>query len=143
MKALAVRPALAVELIGKELKPDLVIDDTKTEKLLEALDSPKFSVRDAAMTDLAAIADRLGPALTRARAGASLEIQRRIDRLLEKAAQPGPQRLRESRAVGVLEIIATPAALRLLEQYAAGSKHTAFAAEAAAAVERLKALAAE
>jgi RNA polymerase sigma factor (sigma-70 family) len=143
MKALAVRPALTVVLIGKELKPDTAVDDAKIEKLLEDLDSPKFSVRDAAMTDLAAIADRLQPALTRARAGASLEIQRRIDRLLERAAQPGPQRLRESRAVGVLEIIATPAATKLLQEYAAGSRHTALAAEAAAAVSRLKALAAK
>jgi hypothetical protein len=142
MRELAIRPALAVEVIGKELNTKAPIDVARIDALLSDLDSPKFAVREAAMAELAKFADHIQPALTKARAKATLEMQRRIDRLLEKAAQPTPERLRESRALGVLEICATPAAAKLLDEFAGGSRQTALAAEAAAAVTRLRALAA-
>jgi WD40 repeat protein len=58
---------------------------------------------------------------------------------LENATETNSQRLLGSRAVGVLEIIATSDAAKLLHDLAARSKNTALTSEASAAAERLRA----
>ena len=79
---------------------------------------------------VAAIA--LGAGFLAKLAVAPLETRARIDRILEKSA-PTADRLRESRAVGALEVIATPEAAQLLADLARGSKYAALTAEASVA----------
>src|SRR5262245_18311060 len=120
MRQLMARPGLAVELIRKKLKPAVGLDAARIETLLRALDSGTLAVVEAASAELARLAERIEPRLRTARGTASAEMRTRLDRLLEGAAKPSPERLRQSRALGTLEFIATPEALRLLAELDAG-----------------------
>jgi WD40 repeat protein len=139
IRELVARPAASVDLIRQSLKPIGVIDDAKIEKLLKDLGSLEFAIREAATVELMKYTHHIEAWLNKARAAAPLEVRTRIDTILDKAGQPTPERLRESRAVGILEIIATPAAAQVLGEFAAGSKYSTLTAEASAARERLKA----
>jgi hypothetical protein len=138
MRQLVASPAPAVELIRKSLKPGPHLDRPMIDKLLRDLDSPTFAIRDSATSDLMKIAEWIEPVLTKARASASLEAQSRIDHMLEKLAIPSPERLRQSRALGTLEFIGTPAAANLLANLAAGNKDDPLTIAAAAALERMR-----
>jgi hypothetical protein len=140
IRELAARPGLAVDLIRKNLKPNALSEAPQVDKLIGELDSPTFAVREAAMADLIKVVECIEPELNKARATAPLEVRTRIDSILEKAGQPTPERLRESRCVGILEVVATPAAAQLLSEFAAGSRFTTLAIEASAARERLRGL---
>jgi RNA polymerase sigma factor (sigma-70 family) len=139
MRQLVARPERAVELIRKNLKPPAGIDGPKIDKLLRDLDSLTFAVRETAAAELVKVVEHIEPGLTKARATAPLEVRARIDRILEKATVPSPERLRQSRALGTLEFIATPAAAQLLDDLAVGNKLDSLTAAAAAASERLRA----
>jgi hypothetical protein len=138
MRQLAAAPGPAVELMRKNLKPRLAIDGPTIDKLIGDLDSSTFAVREAATADLMKIAEHIEPALTKARATASLEVRARLDQILEKTATPSPERLRQSRALGALEWIGTPAAAKLLADLAAGNGYDSLTIAAAAASERLR-----
>jgi len=139
MRQFVARPGPAVELIGKNLKSTAGIDAAKIGKLLRDLDSPTFAVRESATAELIKNVDRIEPALTQARATATPEVRTRLDRILEKATVPSSERLRQSRALGALEFIATPAAAKLLADLAAGSQLDSLTVAAAEASERLRA----
>jgi RNA polymerase sigma factor (sigma-70 family) len=138
MRQLVARPEPAVELIRKKLKSAAGVDEAQIDKLLRDLDSSTYTVREAATAELVKIAEYIEPALTKARATAPLEVRARLDRILEKAKVPSSERLRQSRAVGTLEFIATPAAAKVLADLADGNRVDSLTAAAAAARERLR-----
>ncbi len=87
------------------------------------LDDNEFANREKAQQDLAALGSVAAPALRRTLEGkVSAEMQTRIKRLLENAKNPdaSADRLREMRALEVLEQSATPTALEVLKSLAAG-----------------------
>jgi hypothetical protein len=108
-------------------------------QLMAALDSKEFAVREKAMQALEQL-DRLAePALRQAlKNPSSLETRRRLNRLLEKLQRPitAPDRLRDLRAVEVLEQISLPEARQLLEHLASGTSGAWLTQEARAALER-------
>lgn len=117
--------------------------------LIADLDSDQFTVREKAQRELEILGKMAEPALRRALAGgASPEVRRRVERLLEKLQ--GPVRngdiLQRCRAIEILEQIgaSTPgpdaprlAALDLLKKLAAGAPEARLTQEAKAAVDRL------
>jgi WD40 repeat protein len=107
--------------------------------LIVDLDSNEFRVRDKATRDLEQLGDAAAPALREALdAQPSLEVRRRVDGLLQKLANPVPtaERLRELRAVAVLELIGTPEARRILTNLSHGAPEARLTAEAKASLER-------
>jgi hypothetical protein len=111
------------------------------KRLLAQLDSDQFEERETAADALEELGDLAGPTLGAVLAGRpSAEVRRRVDSLLGKldALPSGPRRLREIRAVEVLERAGTPEARRLLERFAAGAPAARLTREANAALERLR-----
>jgi WD40 repeat protein len=108
-------------------------------KLLADLDSPKFNVRDDAFRKLAGLGNQIESELERAlKANPTAETQRRLEKLLAQAGgAPAPERLREGRALAVLERIATPAARDLLKSLAESDPRTPLTEPARAALARL------
>ena len=65
-------------------------------------------------------------------------MRRRIDAILGRRGEPTPDRLRQGRALEVLEWLGTPEAGRLLEGLSAGAAGARLTGEAAAARERVR-----
>ena len=70
---------------------------------------------------------------------ASLEVRRRLERILEKLERPitSPERLRPLRAIEALEQIRTPDALDILQKLANGTPEARLTQEATATLEYL------
>jgi WD40 repeat protein len=131
----------AVAFLKGRLKP-LAPDRHTVARLLADLDSPHFKARQKAFRDLATLADQIEPELEQALKDmkTSLEARRRLGELLAQAsAAPAPERLREDRALAVLERIATPPALAALKTLAEGAPRTRMAEQAQEALKRLDA----
>jgi RNA polymerase sigma factor (sigma-70 family) len=139
MRRLLARPGPAVELFRRHLRPAPAFDEKAVRERLRDLDTADFAVREKAAADLAAVADRAEPVLRKVLAESpSVDVKRRIERVLEAAAPSGPGRRRESRAVEVLERLGTPEARELLASLAGGAKESFLTNEARGAVGRLK-----
>jgi hypothetical protein len=69
-----------------------------------------------------------------------LEVRRRIERLLLPLLEPGlsTERLRQRRAVAVLEQVGSPEAVKVLRRLAKGAPGAALTREAKAALRRLE-----
>jgi WD40 repeat protein len=118
----------------------------RVAQMIAALDSDEFAEREKAIAELEALGDLAEPALRRALEGkASLEVSRRVERLLETLAGPvtSPETLQVVRAVEVLERIGTPDARQLLETLAKVASQGRLVQEAKAALERLNRRSAE
>jgi hypothetical protein len=137
IRRLASAPGLAVELIRKNLRPAKAVDHARVDKLLRALDSSSFSDRNAATQELRAIINRIGPTIAKARANASAEARQRLDHIADAANAPLPERVRQDRAIYVLELIGAPAA-ELLATLAGGAPEDRLTMAAIAARERLR-----
>ncbi|MBI1914566.1 MAG: hypothetical protein HYS12_07485 [Planctomycetes bacterium] len=140
--ALVASPQQAVPFLRKHLKPAVPADAQKLKQLLADLDSPRFSVREKAIQELAKLGDLAEPGLRRVLEGKpSLEVRQRVERLLEQLQGPvvTPDRLREIRAVEALEHMGTAEARRLLKELAAGAAGARLTREATAADARLSA----
>ena len=108
--------------------------------MIADLDDERFAVREKATTELEKLGKEIEPALHKALQGKpSLEVRRRIDRLLEKleSAAPSPEQLRLLRALEVLEHIGTPEARELLRTLAKGASGARLTQEAKASLDRL------
>jgi WD40 repeat protein len=133
-------PAGAVAFLGKQLQSIKPVDPKRLERLLAALDSAKFAVREQATRELKALAEHAVPALRTALSGQpSLETRRRLETLLDRldGAPPSAETVRQIRAVEALEFIGNPEARRLLAQLAAGPPATHLAQEAKESLGRL------
>jgi WD40 repeat protein len=103
------------------------VSEKELARLVAALDDCSFPVREKAAATLRRLNRRAEPALRRALAGKpSLELRRRAEELLGQlrtfALRLDPDKLRDSRAVAVLEQVGTPRARRLLRELAGGAR---------------------
>jgi WD40 repeat protein len=141
---LAAGGAASVAYLRERLHPVSAPDARHVARLLDKLNDDRFAVRDRATRDLEDLGDVIEPALRRALTRReSLEFRRRVEQLLDRLRPTTPGRLRENRAVAVLERMEDPSARRLLERLAGGASHARLTREAKAALERLERRAAE
>jgi WD40 repeat protein len=137
---LVAAPARAVSLLDVRLAPAPVVDAAQLARLVMDLDADSFRLREQASSELAKLGDAAEPTLRKALNGKPTpEVRRRVERLLEKLdrAAMSPERLREQRAVAVLEHIATAPARRLLERLARGGPQAELTLDAKASLQRL------
>jgi dipeptidyl aminopeptidase/acylaminoacyl peptidase len=114
--------------------------EKRIAQMIAALDSDRFAEREKAMTELEALGDLAEPALRQAlERQNSLEVHRRVERLLETLAGPitSPETLQVVRAVEALERIGTPDARQVLETLAKAASQGQLVQDAKAALERL------
>jgi hypothetical protein len=139
VRRLSTVPGSSVPLLRDRLRPVVEVPPDQIRPLLVALGSPQYRQRQAAMTELAALGERAGPALRAAlKAARSIEERRRIAQLLGAlgAVASGPA-LRSLRAVEVLEQVGSSEARQMLEALAAGMPSARLTREAKGALQRL------
>jgi hypothetical protein len=119
------------------------VSERQISGLVADLDHDRFAVRHRAMRELEGLGQLAAHELRAALAGRpSLEVQRRVEKLLGMLPAPGEFRysrdqLRIIRAIEVLERIGSPAAKRALKALAAAKAGTLLRQEATAALERM------
>jgi WD40 repeat protein len=125
----------SVRLLGGRLRPAVRPDGGRLRALLADLDGDRFQTREEAAAELAGLGE-LAEAGLRAllRGSPSAEARRRAERLLRRLPLG---RVEETRAVEVLEHLATPQARRLLEALSGGAPEAHRTREAEAALARL------
>jgi len=132
-------PKSAVPFLAKHLQPESAADANQVSLWLRDLDSKNFEVRDKATKELEHLGELARDAIRKELAvDHSVEMRRRLERLLEKANHPTLSRLRCLRAIEVLETLASPEAIRILERVALGNPDGILTIESRAVVERLK-----
>lgn len=139
---LTAAPAQSVPFLKQMLKPKVTSIDAKgIDKLIADLDSNQFVVREKAMIELEKLGKMVEPALKKALATQqpSLELRRRMERLLEKMEGPvsSPDILRSLRALEVLEEIGNSEARQIIETLAKGGPDDELTQQAQAALARL------
>jgi WD40 repeat protein len=134
---LAADPASAIELLRERLKPIDSVDPDRIKRLLVKLDSPQYSARESASSELAALGERIRPRLKAAMlTSTSAEVRHRLGLLLaDSAVVPSPRRWRQFRAIALLERIGTSEAAAILSNLTKGDPA---ASETQAAIEALK-----
>jgi RNA polymerase sigma factor (sigma-70 family) len=117
-------------------------DSEQVARLVLALDSDRFAVRDEAEAALKRLGELAAPSLRRALDGKpSAEVRRRVSGLLERLELgKAPEQLRSLRVIEVLERAGTPAARQLLKDLARGSPAARQTRGAKAALDRLNVL---
>jgi WD40 repeat protein len=138
--ALAASPKEAVALFKDRLQPAPPLDADKVQKLLVQLDSDRYKERQQASAELIKMGERVVPALDKVMAAnPALDLQRRVENLLERLAGPKliGEQLRVFRAVEVLERIGTPEAREVLERLANGAPGAIVTSSSQAALQRL------
>jgi WD40 repeat protein len=111
-------------LFKDRLRPVTAADVKRIPRLLADLGSPKFAVRQEAYLELEKLVDLPVPACRRMlNESVPLEVRQRLERLVKRATAPipPPTRLREVRALEILEYLETPQTRRLLEALAGGT----------------------
>ncbi|MFL5340623.1 MAG: sigma-70 family RNA polymerase sigma factor [Gemmataceae bacterium] len=137
--ALADAGAEALPLLRERLRPVEPINAEKVRRWIAALGEPDFAQRDAAMTALSALGERIdGPLRSALQTNPTAEKRRRIEQLLAAPLRAPPaETVRFLRAVQALETIGSPEARALLRELAAGDASAAETKAAAAALRRL------
>jgi WD40 repeat protein len=139
VRQLSLAPGPAVSLLRDRLRPAVEAPPDQLRPLLVALGSPQFRQRQAAMSQLAALGERAGPALRAAlKVNRPVEERRRITQLLGAldTAASG-EILCSLRAVEVLEQVGGSEARQVLEALAAGMPSARMTREARGALQRL------
>jgi hypothetical protein len=133
-------PPQAVALVRRQVRPVAVLDPKKLQGWIKDLDSDDFTRRQQATAELAKLGNLAEPALKKALEDRpSLEVWKRIKRLLDKLPMEEPtsgEELRGLRAVELLERLAQPEADRLLQALSKGAGGARLTREARAALER-------
>jgi RNA polymerase sigma factor (sigma-70 family) len=113
-------------------------DAPTAPKLVADLASDQFTVRQQAFDQLEKLGERARTALEKAQASRpSLEVQRRLQQLLDNLADYTPEHRRLLRAIQLLEQAATPAAKQTLDLLAKGAAGPRLAEEAKLSLARL------
>jgi hypothetical protein len=134
--ALAASPGQALALVKERLRPVVAAADERTGKLLAALDSKRFVVREKAQKEMAGLGPAVEVALRRAlKKELSPETRLRVERLLAEIERV--QRLRGLRALELLERLATVEARRLVATLAGGEPEAWLTRQAQASLHRL------
>jgi RNA polymerase sigma factor (sigma-70 family) len=119
---LALSPRDALPFLAEQLRPIPPLDAAKRkriERLLADLDHEQFAAREQAEGELEKMGPDVEPALRKALEGKpSLEVRRRIEKVLEKLANG---RLRAMRALEAIEHMNAPEARQLLDTLANGT----------------------
>jgi HEAT repeat protein len=139
MADLSSAPAQAVALLRRHLRPIADPGGAGLERIFQGLDSPDFEVREKASRELAALGESAVPAVRkRLVEETSPEVLRRLQAYLDgfDTRELSPARLRQLRAIEVLEEIGSPAARELLAELAKGAAGAPLTREAAAALGR-------
>ncbi len=128
----------ALTLLEAHLRPAPVVGRARLGRLVKGLGSDELAVRLGAEVALAEAGEAARPALAGAVRGADcIEDRLRVKRLLRGLHTRSPGRLREVRAVWVLEHLGAARARRLLGRLAGGHTAALLTQEAKAALERL------
>jgi WD40 repeat protein len=124
--------------LASHLQPVESVPPERLRALLADLGSPNFDRRERADQALAAAGEAVRAALAEAFAGTEdPEVRRRLAELQERLQPRAGERLREVRAILVLEARGTVEARRLLLRLAAGLSEARLTQEAKKALERL------
>jgi RNA polymerase sigma factor (sigma-70 family) len=142
IKKLAAVPAEAIPYLGKRLKPAAVVGPERLAQLIRDLGSNSFAVRERATQELQNLADQAGAACRQAlKDSPSEESRRRLEKVLARQWQaffnPEGERLRELRALEVLELTGTAEAGQIFQRLATGAADARLTWEAKASLERL------
>jgi hypothetical protein len=128
----------AVRLLNEHLVPVPSPNPMHVGSLIVDLDSEKPSVRENASTELEKLGATVETSLRSELARMpSLEVRRRIERLLARMRNYSPEALRLMRAVEVLEHIGTDEAKRTLTGLGNGAPESPVTQEARASLRRL------
>jgi WD40 repeat protein len=136
---LVAAPKQSLPFLKDHLRPAAPVDRKRVEELIADLGNDRFSVRQQAMQGLERMADRIeGFLQVKLREKLTLETQQRLERLLQMVEPSAcPERLREVRAIEVLEQIGTPQAKELLQTLAMGVPEARLTQEAKGSFMRL------
>jgi hypothetical protein len=138
---LVAAPKQTVPYLSQRLQPVVAPDPRLVERLLIDLDDDAFVVREKATAELERLGTSVEPALRQAagRMDLSLEVRRRIDRLLNQldSLPLCPDKLRVLRAIEVLEQIGSDEARKVLQVLGGGLGEIRETEEAKAALSRL------
>jgi RNA polymerase sigma factor (sigma-70 family) len=133
-------PGQSVPFFRERLRPTPAADKKQVERWLAGLDSDQFAEREEATRKLKQQGDRVEGALRRLLAGSpSAEARRRAEAVLAEIEGPvsDTERLRQIRAVEVLERVGKGEARELLKALAEGDPDAGLTRDAAAALRRL------
>jgi WD40 repeat protein len=140
IRALAGDPAKAVPFLAERVKPVTPPDGKQIARMISDLDAEQFDVRDAAHKGLETLGElALAPLRAALKGKPSAEQRRSLEELVKAAASTSStgERLRLVRAIEALEMIATPEAIRILKEVAAGAPDTLPTNQAQAVLARL------
>jgi hypothetical protein len=140
IQALAAAPRQTVPFLQARLRPISAREAKQVAALLADLDSDDFAVREKATAALERLGEPAEPALRKALEGQpSPEVRRRAGAVLQalRKESPGPERLRQLRALEVLEQVGGVQVQQLLWRLAEGALEARLTQEARAALERL------
>jgi WD40 repeat protein len=143
MGPLTARPNESLPFFEKHLLPATAADPKEIARLIADLDHERFQVREKARYRLEKLGELAAPALRESlKKGPTEEARRRMEKLLDALNGPvtRPDRLREVRAVEILERIGSPRARALLERLSRGTPAARLTREAKESLERLQKL---
>jgi WD40 repeat protein len=144
----ALAPEEAVPFLRAQLPIIPKVDEKRLQELVLDLGAEKFAAREKATSELAKLGEVAAPALENAlKNNPSEELAARVKALLKnlamKRSQPGqphlPEVVQMLRAIEALERAATPEAVEVLREIAAGEPTARQTKEAQAALKRLRA----
>jgi WD40 repeat protein len=138
---LAVHGDRSVEVLRPALKPVPKLDAARIARLVQQLNDDDGLRRNDASAALEKMGPVVGPALRRALAGKQPpETQRRLRALIKRLGVERPElpTIAQSRALLVLELIGSPAALQRLKEAAEGEPGAALTRAAAMTLHRLR-----
>ena len=125
-------------MLNGQLKPVRKVDTAQIERWLDDLGSNDFQVREKASAQLVKSGESAVEALTKALAAKpSLEVRQRVEKLIERLSPLSVDRLRELRALRVLEQVGTEGARQLLLALAKGAEGARLTRDASASLGRL------
>lgn len=130
--------AEAVRFLAGKVTRLAAPDPRLVDRLITDLDHKEFRKREAAARALAELGERARADTTRALgAGPNAEVRDRLEKLLAADERPTAEQLRRLRAIEVVELVGSPDAVRLLNDWAGGAPGASFTSEASAAARRL------